>query len=189
MKTTNFATLRSQANEAKTSIKNASIMKYVNLLNKQAKKNEYVYNVPVLEFGKTILSYIKANMPTIYAEVKKGDYFTAKVFVKDTFGRACYKIKSYKVLEDIDNIGSEETKKGVKYTYLKPVTLSEIGLINAYKEVMKEYAKAEDRTICEEERNARKEARKEISKARKEAQKAYNEGRISFAEYSEIMNK
>ena len=187
----NMQTLNTTAAGAKAEIKTAksSPMYFVNVLNKLARKNEYVSATNLHELG------AKVRYAAILQgkEVPTSAPFNLYVFTKDFRGRVCYK----KHANTMPKWGVEIvsiTENG--FDYLQPVTMSECGFISAYKYVLSAAAKAADKVARTNNREAAKAAKKSAkakAKALKEEQQQAKElfaaGKLTAEEFAAIMIK
>lgn len=178
---TNVKALNECAKGAKLDVKstNLGIMYYVNQLNKLAKKNEFIEGVNLFEFGKRVQEYSKEK-----------DLFTARVFTPDSANRPCFK----KVAKNIEKPKTKGFDIVSENEYLQPITLSLVGLINAYSALLKVDAKAKDGILLEDAKRANKaqkasekEQAKATKKAQKDAKKRFLSGEISAEEYENIL--
>ena len=178
---TNVKALNECVKGAKLDVKNTNlgIMYFVNQLNKLAKKNEFIEGVNLLEFGKRVQDYSKEK-----------DFFTARVFTPDSANRPCVK----KVAKNIEKPKTKGFDIVSENEYLQPITLSLVGLLNAYASLLKVDAKAKDIILLEQAKATNKakkaserEKAKETKKAQKDAKKRFLGGEISAEEYENIL--
>lgn len=179
---TNKKAVNITSKAASNDAKHISIMYYVNQLNKLYRKNEYVDNTNICDFGKMVHTLHTGKEP-----------YTAYLFVKDSNSRPCYKVISKKCPKwgyDIVDV----SPKG--WEYLRPVTMSLSGLITAYRYILAPYAleqdkviRAEQKAINEKIRKAKNEARKALKAEQEQARTDFNIGKIDIATFAAIMAK
>ena len=163
---TNTQRVNASAREAREQVRivGKSLMYYINQLNKLARKNEYCEAINVREFGKEIQK--------IHGQK---DLFHACVFTRDSQGRACVVAHSKRMPVwgfSLVNVSPEG------YDYLRPISLSLVGVLNAFAKV----ARTKARTADAQEREQAREA-----KAKEKAQKAYDKARAK--KLAEVMKQ
>ena len=180
----NFGTLKETGKGAKLEIKEKrqSIMYFVNILNREAKKNAEIEGVNLKELSLKVQRFARLQG----FETATG--FNAYLFTKVN-NVSCYKKVTHR-------------KQGAAFAISEdivtwqPVKLSEIGLINAYLYILGQAAKAADNVAKQAAKAARKaenskqaEARKALKKQQAEALKAFQRGEIPLSVFAEIMKQ
>jgi len=191
----NMQTLNATTTGAKNEIKSAksSPMYFVNILNKLARKNEFVNATNLHELG------AKVRYAAILQgkEVPTNTPFNLYVFTKDFKGRVCYRKHSNTMPKwGIEIVSISETG----FEYLCPVVMTESGFVTAYKCVLAAAAKEADKIARANNRETAKAARKEAKKTAKaaaaalkeeqqEARELFAAGKINAEEFAKIMVK
>lgn len=171
------------ASEVKEAKKN--LFFFINVLNKLQRKNEFVDGTNLHELGKQVRNYAISKG----FDVDKNNPFNAYLFEKCSDGISRYKV--VRKVKACERYAISETI--IDY---KMVTLSETGLINAYKYIIGIDKKEMDKTAREYNKTINKAIRKEESAKRKElrkiqndALKAYSSGNMCIEEFAEIMKR
>lgn len=188
--TENAKQVTNSAKNAVVEVKNAkrNLMYYINTLNKLARKNEYCDAVNVREFGAKVREYAKAHE----IDIKDKDYFCAYLFT-NVNGIPCYKKTTHKK-------ACESFAVDVDIITWQPVTLSEIGVLNAFKYILRQEAakldkenRAKNKEIRKQNRkqeNAEKaSARKTLRQEQENARKEFAAGKMCIEEFAKIMAK
>lgn len=196
---TNRAALNNTAKGAREDLRERSNMYFVNVLNRMARKNEYMNNVNVLD------------LQHMYCAVSGEKQFSLRMFTPDYLGRPCYicKYKGERKVQDLQH-GEIVTDKGneLRISATNPDTLvmyraiskSESGFVNAFRAVLAPYAAEQDKEQREQQRAERKAERAAESKAKRaeraaikaqqqQARVDYNNGKISMEQFAGIMAK
>ena len=162
-----------------------NIMYFVNNLNKMFRHGEFFAGENLAELGKKV----RAKSIDLGHEVAANNPFNIYLFTKVN-GTICYKYTKHVNTKSGAFAISEDV------TTWKNVTLSESGLIDAYKYLLGIDAKAADKAAKEANKVANKaanKAAKDAKKALKEEQKQaridYNNGKINIEQFAAIMAK
>lgn len=187
----NMQTLSTTISGAKAEIKAAksSPMYFVNVLNKLARKNEFVNATNLHELG------VKIRYAAILLgkEVPTSAPFNLYVFTKDYNGRVCYR----KHANTMPKWGVEIVSISANgFDYLCPVTMSENGFITAYKYVLSASAKEADKVARANDREAAKAAKKSakakaqaLKEEQQQARELFAAGKLTAEEFAKIMVK
>jgi hypothetical protein len=187
----NMQTLNATITGAKAEIKTAksSPMYYVNVLNKLARKNEYVNAVNLHELG----AKVRYAAILLGKEVPTNAPFNLYVFTKDFRGRVCY----LKHSNNMPKWGLEIVSISAKgFEYLCPVTMSENGFVTAYKYILSASAKEADKVARTNNREATKAAKKSakakanaLKEEQQQARELFAAGKLTTEEFAKIMIK
>ena len=196
---TNRQALNNTAKGAREDLRERSNMYYVNVLNRMARKNEYMDNVNMRDLQR------------MYCAVSGEREFTLRMFTPDYMGRPCV-IAKYKGERTAAELGHGDivTDKGneLRASATDPETIvmyraiskSESGFVSAFRAVLAPFAAEQDKEQREREkaeRKAERAAESQAKRAKREAIKAqqqqaradYNNGKIDMAEFAAIMAK
>lgn len=187
----NMQTLSATTSGAKAEIKAAksSPMYFVNVLNKLARKNEYVNATNLHELGAKVryaAILLGKEVPTVVP-------FNLYVFTKDYNGRVCYRKHS----KTMPKWGVEIVSISASgFDYLCPVTMSENGFVTAYKYVLSAAAKEADKVARANNREAAKAAKKSakakaqaLKEEQQQARELFAAGKLTAEEFAKIMIK
>lgn len=184
---TNYSELTKCTKGAKFEVKEVrkNIMYFVNNLNKMYKRGEFFAGENLVELGRKV----RAKGIDLGHEVSTNAPFNIYLFTKVN-GVVCYKYTKHVNTKSGAFAISEDV------TTWRNVTLSESGLIDAYKYLLGIDAKAADKAAKEANKVAKKatnKAAKDAKKALKDEQKQaridYNNGKITVEQFAAIMAK
>lgn len=173
---TNVQRINAKATNAKNELTNVSrnIMYYIRHLNALAKKGEFSNGIDIREFGKECQA-VHGQKDLYHASV----LFDKKYFVYDSHGKIC-RISSSKNCPVFGYDVVDITPDG--WQYLRPVSLSDKVVLNAFIVVVRGKAKELDK-VSREKAKAEKAKEKAYSKELKTLQNEYKHGNITGATF------
>ncbi len=189
---TNRTALNNAAKGAREDLKERSNMYYVNVLNRMARKNEYMDNINVRDLQR------------MYCAVSGEREFSLRMFTPDFLGRPCYlcKYKGEHTAAELQH-GEIVTDKGNELRLsatnsnalimYRAITKSECGYVTAFRAVLAPFAAEQDKAERAAQRAAESKARRAeraaIKAQQQQARADYNNGKITIEQFAVIMAK